>query len=40
MPVVIRIREYGSPQSYQDFISQGEPESRKQAEKDIEELWG
>ena len=40
MPVVIRIREYGSPQSYHDFISKGETESKKQAEKDIEELWG
>ena len=34
MPVVIRTREYGSAESYQDFISAGE------AEKDIEELWG
>ena len=40
MPVVIRIREYGSLQSYHDFISKGETESKKQAEKDIEELWG
>jgi len=40
MPVVIRIREYGSPQSYHDFISKGETESKKQAEKDLEELWG
>jgi len=34
MPVVIRTREYGSAESYQDFISTGE------AEKDIKELWG
>lgn len=39
MPVVIRIREYGSPESYKDFIPGGEAEIRKQAEKDIEELW-
>ncbi len=37
MPVVIRTREYGSAQSYQDFIS-GE-QIKGQAEKDIEELW-
>jgi hypothetical protein len=34
MPVVIKTREYGSAESYQDFI----PE--KQVEKDIEDLWG
>jgi len=39
MPVVIRTREYGSPESYRDFISRGEAEISKQAEKDIEELW-
>ena len=39
MPVVIRTREYGSPDSYRDFISRGEAEISKQAEKDIEELW-
>ncbi len=33
MPVVIRIREYGSAESYRGFIATGE------AEKDIEELW-
>ncbi len=37
MPVVIRTREYGSAQSYQDFISGEKVEG--QAEKDIEELW-
>jgi uncharacterized protein len=35
MPVVIKTREYGSPQSYKEF--QGKEE--KQAEKDIEELF-
>ncbi len=39
MPVVIRTREYGSAESYKDFISRPETEIRKQAEKDIEELW-
>jgi len=34
MPIVIRTREYGSAESYKDFIPS------KQAEKDIEELWG
>ena len=40
MPVVIRTREYGSALSYKDFVSPEEPEIGKQAEKDIEELWG
>jgi len=40
MPVVVRTREYGSADSYKDFISAGEAEIRQQAEKDIEELWG
>jgi hypothetical protein len=39
MPVVIRTREYGSPDSYRDFIPRGEAEISKQAEKEIEELW-
>ncbi len=39
MPVVVRTREYGSAESYKDFVSTGEAEVRKQAEKDIEELW-
>jgi len=39
MPVVVRTREYGSAESYKDFISTGEAEIRKQVEKDIEELW-
>jgi DNA helicase HerA-like ATPase len=36
MPVAFQPREYGSAQSYKDFIAVGEPE---QATKDIEELW-
>jgi DNA helicase HerA-like ATPase len=39
MPVVIRTREYGSPQSYQEFLSTDQAEGKEQAEKDIEELW-
>ncbi len=39
MPVVVRTREYGSAESYKDFIPSEEAEIRKQAEKDIEELW-
>jgi len=39
MPVVVRTREYGSAESYRDFVSVGGAEAGKQAEKDIEELW-
>lgn len=39
MPVVVRTREYGSADSYKGFVSAGEAELGKQAEKDIEELW-
>ncbi len=39
MPVVVRTREYGSPESYRDFVSTEEAGLSKQAEKDIEELW-
>ncbi|MBI3930457.1 MAG: ATP-binding protein [Chloroflexi bacterium] len=39
MPVVVRTREYGSADSYKDFLPAGAAEIRKQAEKDIEELW-
>jgi len=35
VPVVVRTREYGSAQSYKDFLPSGEAE----AEKDIEKLW-
>ncbi len=40
MPVVVKTREYGSAESYKDFISSGETEIRRKAEKDIEQLWG
>lgn len=39
MPIVVRTREYGSAESYKDFLPSGKSEMRKQAEKDIEELW-
>jgi DNA helicase HerA-like ATPase len=39
LPVVIRTREYGSAESYKDFMPSRETEIRHQAEKDIEELW-
>jgi len=39
MPVVVRTREYGSVESYKDFIPSEGFEAGKQAEKDIEELW-
>ncbi|MFC1932304.1 helicase HerA domain-containing protein [Chloroflexota bacterium] len=40
MPVVVRTREYGSAESYKSFISTGGADISKQAEQDIEELWG
>ncbi len=39
MPVVIRTREYGSPESYRDLSPGTGAETQKRAEKDIEELW-
>ncbi|MBA7485260.1 hypothetical protein ES707_20803 [subsurface metagenome] len=39
MPVVIRTREYGSPQSYRDFTSGDQVEPKKQTKQDIEDLW-
>ncbi|MBI2980239.1 MAG: ATP-binding protein [Chloroflexi bacterium] len=39
MPVVVRTREYGSPESYKDFLSPGQTDTKKQTQKDIEELW-
>jgi DNA helicase HerA-like ATPase len=39
MPVVVRTREYGSADSYKDFVSTDKTEIQKQAKKDIEELW-
>jgi len=39
MPVAFQPREYGSAESYKDFVSAGGAEISQQAEKDIEELW-
>ena len=38
MPVAFQPREYGSADSYKEFMSSGAV-SKKQTEKDIEELW-
>ena len=40
MPVAFQPREYGSAQSYKDFVASSSTDIEKQAEKDIEELWG
>ena len=40
MPVAFQPREYGSAASYKGFTLSEETDSEKQAEKDIEELWG
>ncbi len=40
MPVAFQPREYGSAESYKDLIPNGGTEAVKQAEQDIEELWG
>ncbi|MFC2035482.1 helicase HerA domain-containing protein [Chloroflexota bacterium] len=40
MPVVVRTREYGSAESYKGFVAAEEAKITKQAEKDVEELWG
>ncbi len=39
MPVPFQPREYGSLQSYRDFVYGGQAESGEQAQKDIEDLW-
>lgn len=40
MPVVVKIREYGSAQSYKELGFKEPAELKKKAEKDIEDLWG
>ncbi|MFA5317733.1 MAG: ATP-binding protein [Dehalococcoidales bacterium] len=40
MPAPIRIREYGSAESYRSFALGDHGGSKQQAQKDIEELWG
>jgi DNA helicase HerA-like ATPase len=39
MPVVIKVREYGAPQSYRDFGYRDEAELQAEAVRDAEELW-
>jgi hypothetical protein len=39
MPVAFQPREYGSAQSYKDFVETGKSSTPEQVEKDIEELW-
>jgi DNA helicase HerA-like ATPase len=39
MPLVIRTREYGSAQSYREFVPADESGRKEQAEEDIEKLW-
>jgi hypothetical protein len=38
MPVAFEPREYGSAESYKEFAAD-EEDTRRQAEKDTEELW-
>ena len=39
MPVVVRTREYGSPESLKSFGALDSAKKKKQVEQDIEELW-
>jgi len=39
MPVPFEPREYGSAQSYKEFLANGPAGQQQQSEKDIEELW-
>ncbi len=40
MPVVVRTREYGSPQSYKELGFREALELKKQAEEETKDLWG
>jgi len=40
MPVVVKTREYGSPQSYKELGIRDALELKKQAEEDAKDLWG
>jgi len=40
MPVVVRTREYGSPESYKEFGFREALERKKKAEEEEEDLWG
>lgn len=39
MPVVVKIREYGTPESYKELGFIESAEMKKRAEKDIEDIW-
>ncbi|MFH0941714.1 MAG: ATP-binding protein [Chloroflexota bacterium] len=40
MPAPIKIREYGSAESYRSFVQGDRGDLKRQVQKDIEELWG
>ena len=40
MPVVIRIRDYGTPDSYRDLGFRDAVELKAQVERDVEDLFG
>ena len=40
MPVVVKTREYGSPQSYKEIGFREALEMKKQAEEEAKDLWG
>ena len=40
MPAPIKIREYGSAESYRSFVQSDRGDAKRQAQKDIEGLWG
>jgi len=40
MPVVVRTREYGSPESYKEFGFREALERKKKTEEEEEDLWG
>jgi hypothetical protein len=40
MPVVVRTREYGSPQSYKELGFREAVDLKKQAEEEAKDLWG
>jgi hypothetical protein len=39
MPVVVKVREYGSARSYKELGFKEPSELKRKAEKDIAELW-
>jgi len=39
MPVVVRTREYGSPESYKEFNFREAVERKQASDKEIDDLW-